>query len=241
MTWRVAGALLTLREEIDDRWPDRDRTSDGTIGDAAHQAQATHSDHNPWVKDDRGIGVVRALDVDAGPGLFPNRAHDTVGDTVSEVVRGAGKNGHPALGDGSYVIYEGKIASALSNPPWSWRQHSGDAHESHPHISVGLHESAFDSKAGWGIRDHAHVQTAATRTPLSIAFPLLELGSTGEFVKLLQRFLWGSARAKAMPVYGKFEAKTDTAVRAYQRMRGLTVDGRVGTDTWAPIRAALHI
>jgi peptidoglycan hydrolase-like protein with peptidoglycan-binding domain len=241
MTWRVAGALLTLREEIDDRWPDRERTSDGTIGDTAHQAQGSSSDHNPWVTDARGIGVVRALDVDAGPGLFPDRSHDTVGDTVSEVVRGAGKNGHPALGDGSYVIYEGKIASALSNPPWSWRKHSGDAHESHPHISVGKRESAFDSKAGWGIRDHARVQTPASRTPLSTEFPLLQLGSSGEFVKLLQRFLFGSARAKTMHVYGRFEATTDSAVRAYQRMRGLDVDGVVGTDTWRPIRTALHL
>ncbi|MCU1677147.1 MAG: Phage tail fiber protein [Frankiales bacterium] len=241
MTWRVARSLLTLREEIDDRWPDRERQSDGTIGDESHQAKANRSDHNPWVKDDNGVGVVRALDVDAGPGLFPNRSHDTVGDTVSEVVRGAGLNGHPALGNGAYVIYEGRIASALSNPAWSWRKHDGDAHESHPHISVGRNEAAFDSKAGWGIREHARVQTPATRTPLSTDFPTLHLGSSGEFVKLVQRFLWGSARAKTMPVYGTFEDTTDSAVRAYQRMRGLTVDGRVGTDTWAPIRSALHI
>jgi hypothetical protein len=239
VSWRVAQALLTLRAEVDRQFPARERISDGTIGDERHALLGTASDHNPWLKDGHGIGVVRALDVDAGPGEFPNRAHDTVGDTVSEVARLAGQAGHPALADGGYVIYEGKIASAVS-PAWEWRHHNGDSHESHPHISVGRNAGAFDSKEPWGLAA-AHVGPIrlppATRSP----FPTLSVGSQGDRVKLLQRFLWGAARAKAMPNYGIFENTLKKAVEGYQRMRGLPINGTVDAATWAPIREALSI
>lgn len=54
---RLAPSLITARADINARWPNRDRSSDGWIGDAAHQA--TVSDHNP-----NGRGVVDAIDVD---------------------------------------------------------------------------------------------------------------------------------------------------------------------------------
>jgi hypothetical protein len=247
MSWRVAQALLTMRAEVDRKWPDRERASDGGIGDERHAQLGTASDHNPWVKDSNGIGVVRAFDIDAGRGLLPTRAQDDVGDTVSEVARLAGKAGHPALMGGGYVIYEGKIASAESNPPWSWRKHTGDAHESHPHVSVGRKASAYDSRSPWGIVAAQIITSpvggpATPATPAgAAAFPTLKVGDTGDRVKLVQRFLWGSARAKASPVYGKFEATTKKAVEGYQRMRGLPITGIVDTATWAPIRQALSI
>lgn len=244
MSWRVARSLLTLRSEVDRRWPDRDRSSDGTIGDAAHQASGSASDHNPFIKDASGVGVVRAMDIDAGPGRFPSESKDTVGDLVAELARKAGKAGHPALANGGYVIYEGRIASAISNPPWSWRRHTGDAHESHPHVSVGRKAAAYDNTKRWGVSipgQRPSPDTPAVTVPAGTTFPTIKLGDSGDHVKLVQRFLWGSARAKTMPIYGTFEKKTDKAVRAYQRMRGLDVDGRVGRDTWAPIRQALMI
>lgn len=54
----LAPTLVRLRNDLNARWPGRDKTTDGWIGDAAHRAQV--SDHNP----DRRTGVVRALDVD---------------------------------------------------------------------------------------------------------------------------------------------------------------------------------
>ena len=53
----LAPSLVQLRNEINRRWPNRDKTSDGWIGDPAHQA--TKSDHNPDSK-----GCVHALDID---------------------------------------------------------------------------------------------------------------------------------------------------------------------------------
>lgn len=54
----LAPTLVRLRDDLNTRWPNRDRRTDGWIGDASHKAQA--SDHNP----DKRTGVVRALDID---------------------------------------------------------------------------------------------------------------------------------------------------------------------------------
>jgi hypothetical protein len=61
MSWRVVPAALTLRDQVNARWPDRDKASDGTIGDAEHQGRP--SDHNPDAD-----GWVHALDLDADLG-----------------------------------------------------------------------------------------------------------------------------------------------------------------------------
>lgn len=63
MAWYLNRALTNFRSAVNAKWPNRDRTTDGTIGDAAHQA--TKSDHNPdpdgsvdaWDMDDDGVDV----------------------------------------------------------------------------------------------------------------------------------------------------------------------------------------
>jgi hypothetical protein len=45
MAWRVAKSLLTLREQVDAMAPNRNKSSDGTIGDQSHRSR--NSDHNP--------------------------------------------------------------------------------------------------------------------------------------------------------------------------------------------------
>ena len=56
--------------------------------------------------------------------------------------------------------------------------------------------------------------------------PVLQVGSTGRHVEVIQRFL-------GITVDGEFGPATQAAVRDYQRARGLTVDGVVGPATWA--------
>jgi hypothetical protein len=66
-----------LRLQFDDTYEDRDRRSDGWIGDLRHTSRP--SDHNP----DPKTGVVRAIDVDkdvhrySKPDLMPDIADQT--------------------------------------------------------------------------------------------------------------------------------------------------------------------
>lgn len=57
----------------------------------------------------------------------------------------------------------------------------------------------------------------------------LKRGAKGQQVKVLQKLLGG------LPVGGAFGAKTESAVKAYQKKHGLKVDGVAGPNTWAKL------
>lgn len=136
MTWRVAEALLTLRSEINDRWPNRSKLSDGTIGNAAHQTRV--SDHNPWVRDG-SVGVVTAMDITHDP------AHGLDCSQLAEVLRNMGKSGDKRV---KYVIWNRRIASTVEQ--WKWRPYTGEnAHTHHCHLSVSADPRFYDSRANW--------------------------------------------------------------------------------------------
>jgi len=121
-----------LRLQVDDTYSDRDRTSDGWIGDTRHQAGV--SDHNP-----DAMGIVRAIDIDrdlsgkAKPDLMPN---------LADQIRLCARAGDKRI---SYVIFDGKIAS--SKKAWAWRPYDGiNKHNHHCHISftqAGDNDSSF--------------------------------------------------------------------------------------------------
>lgn len=144
MSWRLAESLRVLRNEVNARWPNRDKSSDGTIGDAAHATR--NSDHNPYIKDSRGVGVVRAFDIDED--LDGNKA-DSGADAewLAEFFRNLGKLRDPRV---RYVIYEGRIAS--SRQDWAWRPYSGpNAHRKHIHLSVVEDPAGYDFTLPWGV------------------------------------------------------------------------------------------
>lgn len=60
MTWRLSKGLERLRAQVNDKWPNRRKDSDGSVGDTSHAARP--SDHNP---DSRG--VVHAIDITHDP------------------------------------------------------------------------------------------------------------------------------------------------------------------------------
>ncbi len=114
--------LAQAREQIDDAFPGRDRTSDGWIGDTRHAARK--SDHNPDAQ-----GWVRAIDVDRdlnGKGRKP----DVMPDLVDQI-RLLAKSGDARI---SYIIFDGRIAS--SKKAWRWRPYDGiNKHNHHAHVS----------------------------------------------------------------------------------------------------------
>jgi hypothetical protein len=128
---KLCKAGQQLRFQVDDNYPDRDRTSDGWIGDTRHQARP--SDHNPDAE-----GIVRAIDIDrdlsgkAKPDLMPD---------LADQIRHAAKSDKRI----AYVIFNGKIASARLG--FRWRKYKGsNPHNHHCHVSftkAGDTDSSF--------------------------------------------------------------------------------------------------
>jgi hypothetical protein len=123
---KLCKAGVTLREAIDDAFPDRSRSRDGWIGDARHAARK--SDHNPSVE-----GIVRAIDIDADLGSKLPEAFD-LADQLRLLARSDKRI--------SYIIFNGKIASWRRN--YKWRKYKGHPHTAHIHVSftkLGDHDA----------------------------------------------------------------------------------------------------
>lgn len=140
MSWRMAYALDVLLAEINTRAPRRSKISDGGIGDASHATR--DSDHNPWIKDRDGVGVVRARDF----------THDPANGMDANVLARflASKLGkHPALGSGAYIIWNDRIIST-NRLAEGWREYTGsNEHRKHLHLSVET-GSGYDSRQNFG-------------------------------------------------------------------------------------------
>ena len=76
--------------------------------------------------------------------------------------------------------------------------------------------------------------TATARYASTAAQPTLRQGSKGASVSLLQQKLQNAGFSPG-PIDGDFGPKTAAAVRAFQRARGVGVDGVVGPITWGKL------
>lgn len=132
MSWRMAASLETLRKQINARWPNRDKKSDGGVGDTAHSARK--SDHNP---NEAGVVCARDFDSDIAAGFDGS-------DLAERLIASR----DPRI---KYIISEGRICSGLGGPsPWVWRKYTGvNSHHHHMHISVRSPASLYDDNRDW--------------------------------------------------------------------------------------------
>ena len=125
---KLVAAGVTLRDQLNERFPKRDKRSDGWIGDFAHSTRA--SLHNA---DSRGW--VHALDIDEDFGA-PGSAETFCAQLLSYVRAGLD---HGRI---LHVVYDGRVASGTfpnrpGRPPtfWVWRNDATLGHRQHIHIS----------------------------------------------------------------------------------------------------------
>ena len=128
---RLCDGGITLRDQVNIRWPSRDKDSDGWIGDASHASRegwgtnGQGSYHNPDPQ-----GIVHAIDLDEdflgggkGQGVAKEFAEQLA--TYCREGKDSGRIAH--------IVYEDQVASGTENN-WHFRG-SGYDHFHHIHIS----------------------------------------------------------------------------------------------------------
>jgi hypothetical protein len=135
--WRLAKSLEKLRAQLDLKYPDRGKDSDGDLGDARHAALGDRSDHNAYIMDG-DMPVVTAMDV----------THDVQKCSGRTVVDALIASKDPRI---KYIIFDKKICSSR-NTPWTWREYKGDnPHQHHFHISVDADKAKYDDDRDWQV------------------------------------------------------------------------------------------
>lgn len=238
MAWRIANSLLKLRDQVNLAVPNRNKNSDGAIGDAAHAART--SDHNPWVKDGT-MGVVTAIDITHDPkhGVDTYKLAEHLRQTKDSRIK--------------YVISNKRIFS-FEVSPWQWRRYTGsNPHDEHIHISVRPVKSLYDWEMAWNLGELIPKADAEQITD----HPLLKYGSTGPAVARVQELLGvtpefvpdnrGIVRRTLDSVLRRsdpekapwFGPRTEKYVKDFQSTHELVVDGIVGPYTWRALEGTL--
>jgi len=210
--YHLAPSLVDLRNEINSLWPNRDKKSDGWIGDPSHKARV--SDHNPDYADE---GVVRAIDVDVD------------GIDLAKLISVIKKDSRT-----NYYISNGKIYGAdkfLARP-----YKGSNPHKLHIHISI-KHTASASKGGSWGLAKSGAGKPAtpnkAPKTPTGK--PLLYRGvkSSGNAIYKLQKDL-----NRVFPSYSNFKGDKDfgpymdKVIYEFQKRSGLKPDKVVGDGTW---------
>lgn len=214
--WVLAPSLVVLMNEVDARNPKRKKTSDGSIGDASHQA--SKSEHNPDRDDDPlPRGIVSAVDITKDSAAQMEAIRKTV------------------IADPRcwYWIHDGRIWSRTND--FKPRPYTGsNPHEGHGHLSLMQTRQAALDTSSWGVAK-APAPPAPKPKPEPKIPPTLKRGDKSELVAVLQRFLG------VRPDSGHFGPITAKAVRRYQREQKIEDDGVVGRNTWTRILTTLKL
>lgn len=201
-----AKACKQALQDATKKWPQRNRASDGIMGDAAHQKR--RSDHNDG----------NAFD------LTHDEAH---GVDCSVLSRQVIKDSRV-----TYVIFAGEIYRRYK-PQLGWVNYTGpNKHFHHMHVSIRPESRDDVSPWPWSPKNPTEdeVETLYSMPVLRLRSPM----DRGESVKTLQRRLNAvvTSAPEKLEVDGIFGFEVDRWVRSFQHSRGLKVDGIVGPSTW---------
>jgi hypothetical protein len=237
-TWKLAPALGQLRKQINAAWPKRDKSLDGTIGDAAHAARKSEHNPNRDPKDDVPDGYVTAMDIDKD------------GIPANEIVK-------MLIADSRvwYVIHKGTIWSRTYG--FKARKYTGaNAHNGHIHVSLVQSKAACNSTKAFklpGVAVPKPVQDLGEKVSKlpedkpkaqkEIPFPGVKnfrVNEKSNWVTVLDEWLilLGYTKHKAGVKYTAgptFTSYTKANVRDFQRAQGWTgvgADGIPGPLTW---------
>jgi hypothetical protein len=122
---RLARALVQLIGEVNNKYPDRPKSADGTYGDTAHAARV--SDHNP-----NSAGVVTAWDITTAP--WSDKFALWLARKENRRVK--------------YVIWD----HGIWTPEKGWHRYDGDdPHVGHIHLSLSADPSQYDRTDLWNV------------------------------------------------------------------------------------------
>lgn len=121
-------SLRLVFAELDSRWPNRDRRTDGSV--RTKRPGDRPSDHHP-----DSAGRVHAIDIDKD-GIDANWVAQVLADKRLPT---------------RYVIWNRRIAERRNG--FAWKKYTGTSnpHTDHIHLSIERTDSARNFKAGWGI------------------------------------------------------------------------------------------
>jgi hypothetical protein len=235
---RLCDGGVTLRDQINKRWPNRDKASDGWIGDSRHQANkgwgtnGKGSYHNPDPN-----GIVHAIDVDEdflGKGKGQKEAK-RFAEELAAYCR-EGKDG----GRIAHIVYEDQVASGTSQN-WKFRG-SGYGHTHHIHISFTNKADSNGAKFDLPIfkENNPAPQPPAPPKPNVVpTFPGVEKLSFGQFnsdIKKMQDQLIKKGFKIPAGATGNYKSETVTAVRSFNKSIGITSDGKkMGPKAWSAL------
>jgi len=204
--------LQALREATA-RWPNRDRSSDGIMGDTAHQQR--HSDHNDG----------NAFDLTHDP------THGVDCGVLSRLVINDNRV--------TYVISNRQIYNR-ARVAEGWRPYTGlNPHNRHMHVSIRA--PSRDDLSPWPWSASAANRPFTSKQPIlgghAPSFPgtPLRQGSQGTHVRTIQQRL--KDLGYAITIDGIFGPGTREVIVAFQRKKNLLADGMVGPKTWASLWA----
>ncbi len=228
MSWHAVSAVKAALAEATERWPKRNRASDGTVSSAQHRIRNPSSDHDP---DERG--AVLAFDLTSDP---------ESGCDAHKLVREAVARGDKRI---RYAISNGRIWSRARRKE-GWRPYSGsNDHTLHAHVSV---ERRYENDTSpWWAAPEPAPKPAAVPPKRPVAppkppadldgddvarLPVLRQGSKGQAVRNLQGLLLAAGRR--VTVDGHFGPGTRAALIEWQRAAKAPggADGVAGPGTW---------